>query len=161
MSTLTQTSLKSPRSLVILAVFLVVVLGVGSLLGLLSAPGEWYASLNKPPFNPPGWLFGPVWFTLYVLIGIAGWRTFLAEPNGTAMKLWYGQMVLNWLWTPVFFSLHQLWLALVVIVAMLALIYAFIANRWSRDRTSALLFVPYAMWVSFATVLNFSIAILN
>ena len=161
MSTLTQTSLKSPRSLVILAVFLVVVLGVGSLLGLLSAPGEWYASLNKPPFNPPGWLFGPVWFTLYVLIGIAGWRTFLAEPNGPAMKLWYGQMVLNWLWTPVFFSLHQLWLALVVIVAMLALIYAFIANRWSRDRISALLFVPYAMWVSFATVLNFSIAILN
>lgn len=161
MSTLTQTSLKSPRSLVILAVFLVVVLGVGSLLGLLSAPGEWYASLNKPPFNPPGWLFGPVWFTLYVLIGIAGWRTFLAEPNGTAMKLWYGQMVLNWLWTPVFFSLHQLWLALVVIVAMLALIYAFIANRWSRDRTSALLFMPYAMWVSFATLLNFSIAILN
>ena len=152
---------RTPRSLIILAVFLVVVLGVGSVLGILTAPGEWFASLDKPPFNPPSWLFGPVWLALYVLIAIAGWRTFLREPNGPAMKLWYGQMALNWLWSPAFFSLHWLWGAFVVIVAMLGLIFAFIARNWAEDRTSAWLFVPYAAWVSFATLLNLSIAILN
>lgn len=161
MSTQTLTDLKSPRSLVLLAIFLAVVIGVGALIGVSTAPGEWYASLNKPPFNPPNWLFGPVWFALYVLIAIAGWRTFLAEPNGLGMKLWYGQMALNWLWSPVWFSLHLLWPAFVVIIAILALILAFIANRWDRDRISAGLFVPYALWVGFASLLNLSIAVLN
>ena len=161
MSTLTVTDLKSPRSLVILAIFLVVVIGVGALIGINTAPGEWYAQLNKPPFNPPNWLFGPVWFTLYALIAIAGWRTFLAEPNGLGMKLWYGQMVLNWLWSPVWFSLHLLWPAFIVIIAIFALVLAFIANRWDRDRLSAWLFVPYALWVGFASLLNLSIAVLN
>lgn len=160
MSTLT-TDLKSPRSLVILAIFLAVVIGVGALIGINTAPGEWYAGLEKPPFNPPNWLFGPVWFALYVLIAIAGWRTFLAEPNGLAMKLWYGQMALNWLWSPVWFALHLLWPAFIVIIAIFALILAFIGNRWDRDRVSALLFVPYALWVGFASLLNLSIAILN
>ncbi len=161
MNTLAPTELKSPRSLVTLAVFLAVVIGVGAALGLLTAPGEWYAGLNKPPFNPPSWLFGPVWFALYVLIAIAGWRTFVAEPGGTGMKIWYGQMVLNWLWSPVFFSLHALWPAFVVIIAMLALIIGFIVNRWDRDRPAALMFLPYAAWVSFASLLNLSIAVLN
>ena len=161
MSTLTTTDLKSPRSLVILAIFLVVVIGVGALIGINTAPGEWYASLNKPPFNPPNWLFGPVWFALYVMIAIAGWRTFLAEPNGTGMKLWYGQMALNWLWSPVWFGLHLIWPAFIVIIAIFALVLAFIANRWDRDRASALLFVSYALWVGFASLLNLSIAILN
>lgn len=161
MSTQTFTDLKSPRSLVILAIFLAVVIGVGALIGVSTAPGEWYASLNKPPFNPPNWLFGPVWFALYVLIAIAGWRTFLAEPNGLGMKLWYGQMALNWLWSPVWFSLHLLWPAFIVIIAIFALILAFIANRWDRDRVSAGLFVPYALWVGFASLLNLSIAVLN
>ena len=144
-----------------LVLFLGLVLGGGLAIGVLVAPGEWYANLNKPPFNPPNWLFGPVWFALYVLIAIAGWRTFLAEPNGTAMKLWYGQMVLNWLWSPVWFGLHLLWPAFVVIIAILALIVAFIARRWNSDRLSAWLFVPYAAWVAFASLLNLSIAILN
>lgn len=161
MSTLTFSDLKSPRSLLILAAFLVIIIGVGAVIGVSTAPGEWYASLDKPPFNPPNWVFGPIWFALYVLIAIAGWRTFLPEPKGTGMRLWYGQMLLNWLWSPTWFSLHLPWLALLVIVAILALIGAFIANRWQRDRLAAWLFVPYAAWVAFATVLNLSIAILN
>src|SRR5690554_3545525 len=86
-------SRNSPRSWLTLAVFLAVVIGVGSLIGILTAPGEWYAGLDKPPFNPPNWIFGPVWFVLYVLIAIAGWRTFMRNPGGLAMKLWGGQMV--------------------------------------------------------------------
>lgn len=161
MSTLTFSELKSPRNLLILAGFLVVVIGVGALIGISTAPGEWYASLDKPPFNPPNWVFGPVWFALYVLIAVAGWRTFLAEPNGTGMKLWYGQMALNWLWSPSWFTLHQPWLAFAVILGILGCIAAFIGNRWTRDRLAAWLFVPYAAWVSFATLLNLSVALLN
>lgn len=160
MNTLAQ-DWRAPRSLILLVVFLAVVIGVGASIGVVTAPGEWYASLNKPPFNPPNWLFAPVWFALYVLIAVAGWRTFLRAPNGTAMKLWYGQMVLNWLWTPTFFLLQWLWPAVVVIVAMLITMIAFILRSWNEDRPSAWMFVPYAAWVSFATLLNTSIAILN
>jgi len=152
---------RSPRSLVILAVFLVVVIGMGALIGINTVPGEWYASLNKPPFNPPNWVFGPVWFTLYVLIAIAGWRTFMRDSGGTEMKAWFGQMLLNWAWSPVWFTLHLLWPAFAVIVVMWLLIVAFIAGSWRKDRVSAWLFVPYLAWVSFASLLNLSVAILN
>jgi benzodiazapine receptor len=161
MSILTLSDLKTPRALILLGVFLAIVIGVGAVIGVSTAPGEWYEGLEKPPFNPPNWIFGPVWFALYVMIAVAGWRTFLAEPNGTAMKLWYGQMALNWLWSPTWFTLHWLWPAFVVITSMLAVIALFIANRWNKDRLSAWLFVPYAAWVSFASLLNLSIAILN
>lgn len=161
MTTLSFSDLKSPRALLLLVVFLATVIGVGALIGVSTAPGEWYAGLQKPPFNPPNWLFGPVWFALYVMIAVAGWRTFLAERNGLGMKLWYGQMALNWLWSPVWFSLHWLWPAFIVIAAILVLIVAFITNRWNRDRVAAWLFVPYAAWVAFASLLNLSIAVLN
>lgn len=161
MSTLSISDLKTPRALILLTVFLAAVIGVGAVIGVSTAPGEWYANLAKPPFNPPDWLFGPVWFALYVLIAVAGWRTFLSEPDGTGMKLWYGQMALNWLWSPVWFSLHLPWPAFIVIVAILALILMFIGNRWGRDRASAWLFVPYAAWVGFASLLNLAIATLN
>lgn len=151
----------TPRSWLILAVFLAVVIGMGSLIGISTAPGEWFASLDKPPFNPPNWLFAPVWTFLYVLIAIAGWRTFLRDPGGPAMKLWFGQMVLNWVWSPVFFTLHWLWPAGVVILAILVLILAFIARSWREDRVAAWLFVPYAAWVGFASILNLTIAIMN
>jgi tryptophan-rich sensory protein len=160
MSTLTQ-SWRRPRNIVLLAVFLVVVIGIGTLIGTTTAPGGWYAGLEKPPFNPPNWLFAPVWFTLYVLIAVAGWRTFIREPRSPAMKLWFAQMGLNWLWSPVFFSLHWLWPAFAVIVALLACILSFIWVSWRQDRAAAWMFVPYAAWVGFASILNFSVAILN
>lgn len=161
MSTLTLDDLRQPRSLIILALFLAVVMGAGTLIGLTTAPGAWYASLEKPPFNPPNWIFAPVWLALYVCIAIAGWRTYLQAPGGNGMNLWIGQMVLNWLWSPVFFSLHLLWPAFVVIVLMLAVIAGFIADRWKKDRLAAWLFVPYLAWVAFATLLNGAVAVLN
>lgn len=152
---------KRPRTHIALAAFLVVVIGVGALLGTQTAPGAWYAGLEKPFFNPPNWVFGPVWFVLYVLIAIAGWRTFFVAPLSLGMGLWAGQMLLNWAWSPAFFAAENLWLALAIIIPMLAAIVAFIVNRWPRDRVSALLFVPYAAWVSFATLLNASLIVLN
>ncbi len=144
-----------------LILFLVLVLGGGLALGGLTVPGGWYAGLVKPSFNPPAWLFGPVWTVLYVLIAIAGWRVWQRDRSGWPMKLWWAQMALNFLWTPVFFGAHQLGLALVVILLMLAAILAFIATAWRRDRVAAWLFVPYAAWVAFASLLNGSIWMLN
>jgi len=162
MSTASQSTKRSAHAWWLLALFVLVVVGVGGAIGYANVPGAWYADLQKPSFNPPNWLFAPVWFTLYVLIAIAGWRTFLADRTGPAMIAWFGQMLLNWLWSPTWFGLHLLWPAFLVIAALWVFIVAFIGLSWRRgDRVSALLFAPYLLWVSFAALLNLSIALLN
>ena len=152
---------RQPRSLIVTVIFIALVVAVGAVIGVNNTPDAWYTALAKPPFNPPNWVFGPVWFTLYVLIGIAGARTFLRDATSPAMFVWAGQMVLNWAWSPVWFSAHLLWPAFAIIAAILVLILAFIALAWRTDRPSALMFVPYAAWVAFASTLNLSIALLN
>ena len=144
-----------------LIVFLILVVGGGSLIGILTAPGDWYAQLDKPPFNPPNWIFGPVWTALYIAVAVAGWRIWTTNRSGLAMKLWGLQLGLNFLWSPLFFSAHMIALALVIILAMLATILAFIATTWRSQPIAAWLFVPYAAWVGFASVLNLSILLLN
>lgn len=143
------------------ALFLLLVMGGGLLIGTLTIPGEWYASLSKPPFNPPNWIFGPAWTMLYVLIAMAGWRTWESERNSSRMKLWWVQLGLNFLWSPTFFVMQQVWIASAIILVLLAIILVFIWRSWTVDRVSALVFVPYAAWVAFASTLNLSIAILN
>ncbi|MBO0124581.1 TspO/MBR family protein [Agrobacterium sp. OT33] len=149
------------KNLTMYIVFVVVVVAIGALIGVNNVPGEWYQSLQKPFFNPPNWIFGPVWTTLYVLIGIAGARTWISKRMGTRMRLWFTQMVLNFLWSPIFFGMQSPAGALIIIIPMLVCILAFIALTYRRDRISMWLFVPYALWVAFATVLNASIGILN
>ena len=144
-----------------LTLFLLLVVGGSLAIGFLTAPGEWYAGLAKPPFNPPNWVFAPVWTVLYVLIAVAGWRTFERDRSGWAMKLWWAQLVLNFLWSPVFFGAHRIGLALLVILLLLAAILAFLVMSWSQNRVAAWLFAPYAAWVAFAAVLNGSIWLLN
>jgi len=149
------------QRLAVYLAFLFFVIGGGLLLGASNMPGEWYAGLNKPFFNPPSWVFGPVWTVLYVMIAIAGARTWLASARSLGMQLWFAQMALNFMWSPAFFGYRMPGVALVIVLAMLAAILAFIAERWSRDRTAALLFLPYAAWVAFASVLNAAIVWLN
>ena len=144
-----------------LILFLVLVVGGGLAIGYLTAPGEWYAQLAKPAFNPPGWIFGPVWTVLYVFIAIAGWRVWQRDRGGWAMKFWWTQLVLNFLWSPIFFAAHQIGLAHVVILLLLVAILAFITTSGRQDRLAAWLFVPYAVWVAFASALNASISALN
>jgi tryptophan-rich sensory protein len=98
---------------------------------------------------------------LYVLIAVAGWRVWQRDGGGWPMRLWWAQLVLNFLWSPVFFAAHRIGLALVVILLLLAAILAFIATAWRQDRVAAWLFAPYAAWVAFASVLNASIFTLN
>ena len=145
------------RALVTL-VFLVIVLGGGLAIGAVVRPDGWYAALAKPPFNPPNWVFAPAWTLLYVMIAVAGARSY---ERASGFALWVAQLALNFAWTPAFFLLHRPTLALVIVVALLAAILIFTRARWTADRVSSLLFLPYAVWVAFATLLNAAIAVLN
>ena len=144
-----------------LAGFIVLVVGAGFTIGYLNVPGGWYAGLNKPWFNPSNWIFAPVWAVIYVLIAIAGWRTWDFDRHGTAMRLWLLQMALNFLWPPTFFSVHLPGAALAIILSLFAAILAFIVHQWNSDRISSVLFLPYATWIGFASMLNLAIVSLN
>jgi tryptophan-rich sensory protein len=145
-----------------LALFILLVVGIGWAIGVTNLPGAWYAGLQKPPFNPPNWIFAPTWTVLYVMIAVAGWRTYLQEETtALPMQLWLAQMILNFLWSPVFFTLHHMTFALAIILTLLAVIVGFIWVQWRENRVAAGLFIPYAVWVAFASLLNYSIYRLN
>jgi benzodiazapine receptor len=141
--------------------YLVLVVGGGWLIGYLNLPGDWYAHLAKPWFNPPNWVFPLAWTALYVMIAFAGWRIDARDVGGTAKALWWGQLLLNFAWSPLFFSAHRMVLALADIVLLLVAILGFIGSAWRQDRVAAWLFVPYAGWVAFATLLNAALLRLN
>lgn len=141
--------------------FIAVVLAGGLFIGANNIPGEWYQSLAKPPFNPPNWVFAPVWSILYIVIGVAGARTWLSHRRTMAMRLWFAQLVFNFGWSPLFFGQQDPTSALIVILGLLISVIGFIAASWRQDRTAALLFLPYLAWVAFATALNTAIVVLN
>lgn len=124
----------------------------------------WYASIEKPSWNPPNWIFGPVWTTLYIVIGIAAWRLWkcgaLARDRVLATAL-VAQWVLNFAWSGFFFGMRAPGAALVEIACLLALIALVIARGWRQDRVAAALLVPYLAWVGFATALNAALWRLN
>ena len=142
--------------------------GIGAISGLFTASNvkTWFVTVAKPSFNPPGWLFAPVWTTLYIMMGIA---FFLVWKNETIQKsikqkaiiLFAIQMVLNFLWSFIFFQQHEIGWALVDIVLLWIFILLTISSFAPISRTAAWLLVPYISWVSFATILNFAIWQLN
>ena len=144
-----------------LMVFVVGVVGLGWLIGATNLPGQWYAALAKPGFVPPNWAFPVAWTILYIMIAIAGWRTFRREPWGRAMLVWAAQLALNFAWSPVMFTMHQIGAALIILIGLFVAIVAYISLEKSQDQLAAALFVPYAAWVAFAGVLNASIWRLN
>lgn len=130
-------------------------------LGALSLPGEWYASLIKPSWNPPPWIFGPAWTLLYTLMAIAAWLVWKKVGFTRPHIFYFAQLTLNAAWTPVFFGAHALGLALVVIVAMWLGILMTLINFRRVSHAASWLFVPYLCWVTFATALNFALWQLN
>jgi translocator protein len=125
----------------------------------------WYAGLNKPFFNPPDWLFGPVWTTLYILMGISVFLVWQKGINTFTTRLaisWFViQLILNGLWTPVFFGLHLLAIAFIEILLLwLAIVFTINSFR-IISKFAALLLVPYLLWVTFASILNASLWLLN
>ncbi len=137
---------------------------IGSVFTTPSIPG-WYAGLIKPSFNPPNWLFGPVWTVLYALMGVAaylvyekGWKDGKVRR---ALIVFVGQLILNALWSIVFFGAHMILGAAVVIILLWGMILASIALFSKVSKAAAWLLVPYILWVSFATVLNIALYVLN
>lgn len=133
-------------------------------LGALFPPDAWYVSLGKAPWNPPSAVFAPAWITLYVLIALAGqraWRERNQAGVALAWRLWWVQWLLNALWTPLFFGAHAPVIALVDLLALIAVVVAFIARAWRGARASSLLFLPYLAWLVFAASLNAAIVALN
>lgn len=124
-------------------------------------PGEWYQALEKPPWTPPDWLFAPVWTLLYVGIALAGWRIFITAGMGRERMLWIVQLVLNGLWSWLFFALHLTALALADIVVLLGAIVMLAARVRHRLPLAFWLLVPYALWVAYALTLNAGVVVLN
>jgi len=143
-----------------LAGFLGVVFAV-AMAGALAKPDAWYASLAKPSFNPPAWVFAPVWTLLYIAIAIAGWRIYTRRGWDRSLSLWAMQLGLNGIWSPIFFGLHDITAALCDIVLLLIAVVATAVAFFRRDRIAGGLMLPYSLWVAFATVLTASIWHLN
>lgn len=141
--------------------FLLVSVAGGLLIGANNIPGPWYQALVKPPFTPPNWLFGPAWTFLYILIGIVGARVYRSKGSKDLLLLWFIQMGLNFTWSPVFFTLRNLTGSVAIISFLLLIIISFIAMARKRDPIASSLFVPYLLWVGYASYLNISIWLLN
>jgi tryptophan-rich sensory protein len=146
-----------------LLAFVLLALLVGGAATFFTEPAiaTWYAALNKPSFNPPNWIFAPVWTTLYVLMGVAASRVWKQTGFGTAIAFWIAQLGLNFCWSAIFFSLHLIFWALVEMAALWLAVAATLILFARRDRIAGLLLVPYLAWVSFAFALNFAIWRLN
>ena len=128
-----------------------------------SSVGTWYAALAKPAFNPPDWIFAPVWSALYLMIAVAGWRAWRRGGGDArlALTVYAVQLVLNLSWSFVFFGARLVGPALLVIAALLAAIVVNAVLFWRLDRLAGALLVPYAAWVCFAAVLNAALWGLN
>ena len=126
--------------------------------------GGWYRSLRKPAFQPPNWVFGPVWSVLYATIAYAGWRTWKAKASperSRALALWGAQLGLNALWTPLFFGARRPALALADLAALDATATGFATVARRVDPAATKVFVPYLAWLAFATALNTAIVAKN
>ena len=151
------------RSWLALAGWWLLCLAAGSL-GAWFGPGEWYASLEKPSWNPPGWVFGPVWTALYTMMAVAAWLVWRKGGwcgQRQPLLLFHAQLALNALWTPLFFGLHRPGVAFAEIVLLWLAIATTLAAFRPVSRLAAWLLAPYLAWVSFAAALNLTLWRLN
>lgn len=150
--------------------FLSLVFAISALSSLVTMPAvtSWYQTINKPSWTPPDWVFGPVWTTLYIMIAVSGWRVWqklsgdvMARIKHPAMRFYWIQLALNFLWSFLFFAWWLPALAALDILLMLAAIALTIRAFRAVDKTAAWLLVPYLLWVTYASTLNIGIVILN
>ena len=142
-------------------------LTVGGLGGLATARSvdTWYLTINRPSWNPPGWLFGPVWTTLYVMMAVAAWLVWKRDPRFAgvhiALLLFFVQLFFNFLWSFIFFGAQAVGWALVDIVLLWIVLALTIWAFFGISRLAGLLMLPYLAWTSFASFLNFTIWQMN
>ena len=136
-----------------------------ALIGSRYMPGEWYAALAKPAWNPPNYIFGPVWSVLYMLMAVAAWLVWrkagFGGAAGAGLGLFIVQLALNALWSYLFFGLHRLDIAFFDIVALWSVILCVVVLFWRVDQFAGVMLLPYLFWVGFASYLNFVIWRLN
>jgi tryptophan-rich sensory protein len=126
--------------------------------------GGWYAELHKPTWNPPAWVFSPAWTLLYILMATAAWLVWREggwKAQGRALSLFLVQWLLNALWTPLFFGMHQTGLAFAEIVLLWVMIVLTLNAFWKVKPSAGLLMLPYLAWVTYAAALNFTIWRMN
>ncbi len=121
----------------------------------------WYSEIIQPSFNPPSWVFAPVWFTLYALMSLAIWKVWIKTYNTKIFKLYFVHIFFNSLWSVIFFGFHQIGFALLNLVVILIFILLLMKDYFKIDKISFYLMVPYLGWSSFALILNISIFFLN
>jgi tryptophan-rich sensory protein len=153
-----------------LLVFFLIIIAVQYASAMVTFPAVqgWYKTLAKPSFNPPDWVFGPVWTALYIMIAISGWMVW-DKLTGTTwqrlktrtMKTYFWQLTANFIWSFLFFGLHNPVMGFLDILILLGLIVLTIYRFAKVSRPAAYLLVPYLLWVSYATLLNYSIVNLN
>lgn len=151
---------------VALAGFLGICLGVAGAGALMTFPSltPWYANLNKPQWNPPNTIFGPVWTTLFILMALAAWLIWYERERkniGTAMVWFFVQLLLNCAWSGLFFAFHSPGAALLDVILLWSSILICIGCYWRINRMAACLMIPYLLWVTFAFFLNLTIWKLN
>jgi len=156
-----------PREIGIAALFVLACLLAGFIGSFFTMPSiqGWYASLSKPPFNPPNWVFGPVWTILYILMGIAAYLVFSKGLKKKGVKdalAFFGiQLLFNVLWSLLFFGMRSPLYGMICIIALWFMIALTMAKFYEISKAAGLLFVPYILWVSFASILNLFIWMLN
>ncbi len=143
-----------------LLVFFALVVATAST-GIFFQPGAWYAQMRKPSWTPPNWAFGPVWTVLYIMIAIAGWLVWREAGPGPAIFLWGAQLVLNGLWSWLFFGRRRMDLAFVDVVLLWLSVAAFAVAAIPVSTTASLLFLPYLVWVTIAGALNLTVWRMN
>lgn len=129
--------------------------------GAMFDPGDWYDGLKKPTWTPPKWLFPVAWTTLYLAISAAGARAAPLDASGYAMGLFAVQIAVNTLWTPVFFGLRNMKAGMIIILWLWLAVAATMLAFFRVDLIAGLLFVPYLLWVTIASALNYSVWQLN
>jgi len=141
-------------------------LGIGGIAGMFTSeaiPG-WYASLIQPSFNPPNWVFGPVWTTLYIILGISLfliWKLPASKQRNQAILIFMAQLLLNFCWSFFFFYFKMIGLALIDILALWIMILVMLVSFYKLKPITAYINIPYLLWVTFATALNIAYFFLN
>jgi translocator protein len=136
---------------------------VGGISGLWTAKSidSWYKKLKKPSINPPNWIFGPVWTTLYIMMGISLYLVWTSTGSRISIIFFIIQLMLNFLWSMFFFSMKKTLVAFIDIILLLMMIILTALYFYPQSKIAAILFIPYILWVSFATILNYKIYTLN
>ena len=151
------------NKIVTFILFLIITFSASLIGGLATVTFKepWYSLLNKPVFNPPDWVFGPVWTILYILMSVAIWRIWINYYDNKILNLYFLHLFFNMIWSIIFFGFHQIGLALLDLVLILIFIVLLMKIYYSKDKISFSLMVPYFLWSGYALVLNFNIFILN